>query len=43
VHLKGGGGYVLVRAQGQTGSELTTVEIESREWEYDAEQFLNEI
>lgn len=41
--LVGGGGYVRVRAQPQPGNGKTSVEIESREWERDAERFLGKI
>jgi hypothetical protein len=43
VQLRGGGGYVDVRAEAQAGADMTAVEIESREWEQQAEQFLGEI
>ena len=43
VHLEGGGGYVVVRANMQANSPLTAVELESREWDYHVKQFLNEI
>jgi hypothetical protein len=43
VRFQGGGGYVVVRAQRQQDSEMTEVEIESREWDYNAKRFLEEI
>lgn len=43
VQLQGGGGYVAVRVQPQPTRQVTDVEIESREWEGDAERFLGEI
>jgi hypothetical protein len=43
VQLRGGGGYVDVRAEVPAGADMTAVEIESREWEQQAEQFLGEI
>jgi hypothetical protein len=43
VLLQGGGGYVTVRANPRRDQGLTSVEIESREWERDAERFLTEI
>ena len=43
VHLQGGGGYVVVRAHRAPQSTLTTVDIESREWDRDAKRFLEEI
>jgi hypothetical protein len=43
VQLQGGGGYVAVRVQPQPTQQVTDVEIESREWEGDAERFLGEI
>jgi hypothetical protein len=43
VQLQGGGGHVVVRVQPQRDTGKTEVEIESREWEYEAEQFLGEI
>jgi len=43
VQLQGGGGHVVVRAQPQQATGKTEVEVESREWEYDAERFLGEI
>jgi len=43
VQLQGGGGHVVVRVQPQQETGKTEVEIESREWEYDAERFLGKI
>jgi hypothetical protein len=43
VQMVGSGGYVAVRAQPQPDLHMSSVEIESREWEYDAERFLGEI
>lgn len=43
VQLQGGGGYVIVRAYHQPQTSLTTVDIECREWERDAERFLEKI
>jgi hypothetical protein len=43
VQLQGSGGYVAVRVQPQPARRATDVEIESREWEGDAERFLGEI
>lgn len=43
VQLQGGGGYVTVRANVPRNGSLTNVEVESREWERDAERFLGEI
>ncbi|HXF60077.1 MAG TPA: hypothetical protein VNK95_00590 [Caldilineaceae bacterium] len=36
-------GHVAVRAQPDEGSGMTDVEIVSREWDWDAEQFLEKI
>jgi hypothetical protein len=43
MELQGGGGYIVVRAKPQQDIDMTAVEIESREWEYDVERFLGEI
>lgn len=43
VQLQGGGGYVVVRAYRGSQGALTTVDIESREWDRDAERFLGKI
>jgi hypothetical protein len=43
MELQGGGGYIAVRAKPQQDINMTAVEIESREWEYDVERFLGEI
>lgn len=43
VQLRGGGGYVAIRVQPQRDGGTTEVEIESREWEHDAERFLEKI
>jgi hypothetical protein len=41
VYLEGGGGHVSVTAS--NGKEKTQVEIEVREWDYQARSFMNEI
>jgi len=43
VQLTGGGGHVVVRAQPLVANDKSAVEIEAREWEYDAERFLDEL
>jgi hypothetical protein len=43
VQLQGGGGYVTVRANSRAKEGLTAVEVESREWDRDAERFLGVI
>jgi hypothetical protein len=42
--FQGGGGYVQVRtSQAAETNNKTTVDIESREWEHHAEQFLDRV
>jgi len=42
IGFQGGGGYVAVRVS-QAAAGATTVDIESQEWEYHAEQFLRQL
>ena len=41
VILQGGGGYVAIQAQAE--ADTTTVDIETREWDYPAQQFMARI
>lgn len=41
LYFEGGGGHVLVTAY--TGEKKTTVELETREWDYPVRQFMREI
>jgi hypothetical protein len=41
VYFEGGGGHVLVTAT--EGDTKTKVELETREWDYQVEQFMNQI
>jgi hypothetical protein len=43
VQFQGGGGFVSVHALPSAASGKTEVEIESREWDHDAQRFLEEI
>jgi hypothetical protein len=43
VYLEGSGGHVSVAVQSQTEQGATDVDIESREWDWHAQQFLGEI
>jgi hypothetical protein len=43
VELRGGGGYIVVRATPQEDISMTEVEIESQEFEHDVERFLVKI
>jgi hypothetical protein len=43
IELRGGGGYIVVRATPQEDISMTEVEIESQEFEHDVEQFLVKI
>ena len=39
--FEGGGGHVLATAS--TGEKKTTVELETREWDYDVKRFMRQI
>ena len=41
VYFEGGGGHVYVTAF--TGDKGTTVELETREWDYHVKQFMHEV
>jgi len=43
VAFQGGGGYVTVTATRTAEDDRTTVDLESREWDYPVRQFLGEI
>ena len=42
-YFEGGGGYVLVTVEKEADDRKTSVELETREWDYDVQEFMGKI
>ena len=42
-YFEGGGGYVLVSVESEGDKNKTDVELETREWDYDVQEFMRKI
>jgi hypothetical protein len=42
-YFEGGGGYVMVTVESEGDSHKTEVELETREWDYDVQEFMRKI